>query len=211
TGGSATLFWANTDQSTNSLRNVLDPSVRSNVTFQFSQPLMRGFGLAVNRRNIVVARRNQDISDPAFKQQDITIVNRVENLYWALVSLRANVDSQQEALDLAQRLYEDNKRRVEIGTLAPIEIVRAEAEVAARQEDVTIARTQVLQQEALLKNALSVNGLASPSLLHARIIPTDSIEVPIDETEPPLEKLMETALNERPEIESSIISTGNRD
>ena len=211
TGGSATLFWANTDQSTNSLRNVLDPSVRSNVTFQFSQPLMRGFGLAVNRRNIVVARRNQDISDLAFKQQVITIVNRVENLYWDLVSLRANVNSQQEALDLAQRLYEDNKRRVEIGTLAPIEIVRAEAEVAARQEDVTIAETQVLQQEALLKNALSVNGLASPSLLSARIIPTDSIEVPSNETTPEIEQLMQTALEERPEIESSLISIGNRD
>ncbi|MCB1021242.1 MAG: TolC family protein [Bryobacterales bacterium] len=210
-GATATLLWANTQQNTNSLRNNFNPSLRSNVTLQVSQPLLRGFGLAVNRRNIVVAKRNQQVTDLAFKQQVITVVVRVQQLYWDLVSLRSNVDAARQALDLAGKLYDDNKRRVEIGTLAPIEIVRAEAEAAARQEDLTIAETQLKLQETLIKNAISINGVASPSLIHAEIIPTDRIEVPRDEVLPPVEEMMQTALAERPDIEQAQIRLGNTD
>ena len=211
TGATAALVWANTAQDTNSLRNIFDPSTRSNVTLQILQPLFRGFGLAVNRRNIVVAKRNQQVTDLAFKQQVITVAVRVQQLYWDLVSLRSNVDATQQALSLSRKLYDDNQRRVEIGTLAPIEIVRAEAEVAARQEDLTIAETQVQLQETLLKNAISINGVASPSLIHAEIIPTDRIEVPRNQPLAPVEELMEAALRERPELEQSRIRLGNTD
>jgi outer membrane protein TolC len=89
--------------------------------------------------------------------------------------------------------------------------VRAEAEVAARQEDLTIAETQVKLQETLLKNAISINGVASPSLIHAEIIPTDRIEVPRAETLAPLEELMTSALAARPDIEQARIRLGNTD
>jgi outer membrane protein len=128
-----------------------------------------------------------------------------------LVSLRSNAEAQREALGLAQKLYQDNQRRVEIGTLAPIEIVRAEAEVAAREENLTIAETQVQQQETLLKNALSVTGMASPSLMSSRIIPTDEIEVPRMEDLGPIEDLMQQAITSRPDVEQSRIQLGNRD
>ena len=211
TGATATLVWANTRQDTNSLRNNFNPSLRSNVTLQVRQPLLRGFGLAVNRRNIVVAKRNQQVTDLAFKQQVITVVVRVQQLYWDLVSLRSNVEATEEALGLAGKLYDDNKRRVEIGTLAPIEIVRAEAEVASRQEDLTIAETQVKLQETLLKNAISINGVASPSLIHAELVPTDRIEVPRVEPLAPVEELMAIALAERPDLEQAQIRLGNTD
>lgn len=211
TGATATLSWANTRQATNSRRNNFDPNTRSSVTLAVSQPLLQGFGLAVNRRNIVVAKRNQDISDLAFQDQLITVVVRVQQLYWDLVSLRSNADAQREALGLAQKLYQDNQRRVEIGTLAPIEIVRAEAEVAAREENLTIAETQLRQQETLLKNALSVNGMASPSLMSSRIIPTDTIQVPQFEAIGPIDALMRQAIAKRPDIEQSRIQLGNRD
>ena len=210
-GATAALIWANTRADTNSLRNNFNPSLRSNVTFTMTQPLLRGFGFAVNTRNITVAKRNQEVSDLAFKDQVITIVVRIQQLYWDLVSLRANADAAREALGLSQKLYEDNKRRVEIGTLAPIEIVRAEAEVAARQEDLTIAETQILLQETLLKDAISVNGINSPSLQHVRIIPTDRIEVPPRETPENLDQLMRIALFTRPDIEQSRIQLGNRE
>ena len=210
-GGQATLLWANTRSDTNSVTNNFNPSLRSNVTLTYTQPLMRGFGFAVNTRNITVAKRNQQVSDLAFQEQVITIVVRVQQLYWDLVSLRANADSAREALRLAQKLFEDNRRRVEIGTLAPIEIVRAEAEVAARQEDVTIAETQTLLQETLIKDAISVNGIASPSLQFVRIVPTDTIEVPADEPLQPIDVLMEGALAARPDIEQARIQLGNRD
>ncbi len=210
-GATATLLWANTQQNTNSRRNNFNPSLRSNVTLQVRQPLLRGFGLAVNRRNIVVAKRNQQVTDLAFKQQVITVVVRVQQLYWDLVSLRSNAQATQEALELAETLFQDNKRRVEIGTLAPIEIVRAEAEVAARQEDLTIAETQVRLQETLLKNAISINGVSSPSLIHAEIVPTDRIEVPQSAPLDPVEELMTHALAERPDLEQARIRLGNTD
>ena len=83
-------------------------------------------------------------------------------IYWGLVSLRAQVASQEQNLELAKKLYSDNKRRVEIGTLAPIEIIRAEAEVAARDADLTAAQTEVQLQETLLKDAISVKASAAP-------------------------------------------------
>jgi outer membrane protein TolC len=211
TGTQATLIWANRRQVTNSLTNEFDPSLRSNVTIQIRQPLMQGFGMAVNSRTIRVAKNNREVSDLVFKQQVIETVTRVQNLYWDLVSFRNDVESQQEALRLAQKLYEDNKRRVEVGTLAPIEIVRAEAEVAAREQDLTLAQTRVQLQETTMKNAISKNGLASPSLMEAEIVPTDRIEIPQIEQIQPVQDLMTTALQSRPELTQSRIQLQNRD
>jgi outer membrane protein TolC len=211
TGTQATLTWANRRQETNSLTNEFDPSLRSNLTLQIRQPLMQGFGMAVNSRTIRVANNNREVSDLAFKQQVIETVTRVQSLYWDLVSFRNDVESQQEGLRLAQKLYEDNKRRVEVGTLAPIEIVRAEAEVAAREQDLTLAETRVQLQETLIKNAISKNGLASPSLMEAEIVPTDRIEIPQIEEIQPVQDLMTMALQARPETTQSRIQMQNRD
>jgi outer membrane protein len=211
TGTQATLTWANLDQTTNSVRNNFNPSLRSNVTLQIRQPLVQGFGIALNSRTLRVARNNREVSDLTFKQQVIETVTRVENLYWDLVSFINNANSQREALRLAQKLYEDNKRRVEVGTLAPIEIVRAEAEVAAREQDLTIAETNVQLQETLIKDAISKNGLASPSLQEARIMPTDQIEVPNFDQIQPIQDLMTMALQGRPELAQSRIQLQNRD
>jgi outer membrane protein TolC len=112
---------------------------------------------------------------------------------------------------LAQKLYEDNTRRVEIGTLAAIEVVRAEAEVAAREEEVTIADTRVRLQETLFKNAISVNGMSSPSLVSSRIMPTDTIQVPTGEQLGAAEELMQLALSSRPDIAQTRLQLGNTD
>jgi outer membrane protein TolC len=211
TGTQASLVWANRTQDTNSLTNQFNPSVRSNVTLSVRQPLIQGFGIALNSRNIRVAKNNREVSDLSFELQVIETVNRVQSLYWDLVSFIENVRSQREALGLAQKLYEDNQRRVEVGTLAPIEIVRAEAEVAAREQDLTIALTRVQQQETLIKNAISKNGLASPSLLNAEIVPTDRIEVPNLDQIRPIQDLMNEALQARPELAQSRIQLQNQD
>ncbi len=211
TGTQTTLVWANQRTDVNSLRNNFNPSLRSNVTLRIRQPLMRGFGMAVNSRNIRVAKNNREVSDLAFKQQVIEVVTRVQNLYWDLVSFISDVESQRENLRLAQKLYEDNKRRVEVGTLAPIEIVRAEAEVAAREEGVTVSETRVKLQETQLKNAISKSGLASPSLLDVEIVPTDPIEIPKVQEVQPIQDLMTTALQSRPELAQDRIRLQNRD
>jgi outer membrane protein len=176
---------------------------------QVTQHLMQGFGKAVNNRNIRIAKNNMQISDLSFKAQIINTVVGVSNLYWDTVSFSEDVKVKRQALALSQKLYEDNKKQVEIGTLAPIEIIRAEAEVAARQQDLTISETQLLQQETVLKNALSKTGLASPSLTEARVIPTDHIEMPATEAIQPMQDLVGKAMDSRPEIEQSRINIEN--
>ncbi len=209
TGATAALVWANSRVDTNSIRTNFNPSLVSALTLRLTQPLLRGFGIAVNTRNIKVAKNNHEISNLQFKRQVEEVVYRVAALYWGLVSLRAQVDSQTQNLELARKLYADNKRRVEIGVLAPIEIIRAEAEVAAREADLTTAETEVQLQETLLKDAISVNGIASPTLLHARIRPTEDIVVDLDEQLEPLPVLMEMALSARADMEQNRIRMDN--
>jgi len=121
------------------------------------------------------------------------------------VSFNEDVRVKQQALATSQHLYEDNKKQVEVGTLAPIEIVRAEAEVASREQDLTVSETQALQQETIIKNALSRNGVASPSVAEARIVPTDRMQVPAVEPIQPIQDLAANALRSRPELSQNRI------
>jgi outer membrane protein TolC len=184
----------------------LNPSGSGNMSLQFTQSLLRGFGLAVNNRNIRIAKNDQRVSDLVFEQQVITTVSAIINLYWDLVSFNEDVKVRKQALALAEKLYNDNKKQVEIGTLAPIEIVRAEAEVASRQQDLTVSETSVLQQETIIKNALSRTGTSSPSVAEARIVPTDSLR--LDKAEPvqPLQDLIQLAMDSRPELKQTQIN-----
>src|SRR6202035_3594567 len=133
---------------------------------------------AVNGRNIRVQKNNLKVTDLQFKQQVITTVSAILNLYWDLVSFNEDLQSRQRELETAQRLMEDNKRQVEIGSLAEIEITRAEAQVYTSQQDLLVSQTNMLQQETVLKNALSRNGVASPTLADVHVIPLDTVQVP---------------------------------
>ncbi len=209
TGGSATLSYNNTLANANSPSNNLNPATNSALDLQITQPLLQGFGLALNNRPIKVARNNLRVTDLGFQQQVMNTVAQVVNAYWLLVSFNDNVSVKKQALALSERLYSDNKKQVEIGTLAPIEIVRAEAEVASRQQDLTVAQTNVLQQETLLKNLISRNGIANPTLEDARIVCTDRIRIPDVEPVIPVQDLVAKALDKRPDLAQSRIQIDN--
>ncbi|HOL70543.1 MAG TPA: TolC family protein [Bryobacteraceae bacterium] len=206
TGTSVSLGWNNNNVKTNAFRNDYNPYTNANLELTISQRLLQGFGPAVNSRNIRIAQNNRKVSDLAFKQQVIATVSQVIAGYWDLVTFHENVKVRRQALELSKKLYEDNKKQVEIGTLAPIEIVRAEAEVASNQQALVNAETQLLQQETALKNALSRTGVASPTIAEARIIPTDRITVPEEEQIEPIQDLVAQALENRPELLQSRIS-----
>jgi outer membrane protein len=191
---------------TNNLVNQLGPFTQGAMTLSLSQHLLQGFGLAVNTRNIRIARLNRRVSDLVFEQQVIVTVSAVVNLYWDLVSFNEDLRVKRQSLALAQKLYEDNKKQVEIGTLAKIEVARAEAEMASREQDQTVSETNVLQQEAVLKNALTRSGAATPLVYSARITPTDSLRLNLDDPIPPLPELMDTALENRPELKQTRLS-----
>ncbi len=202
-GTSFSLGWSNSNVKTNAFRNDYNPYTNANLDLTINQRLLQGFGLAVNNRNIRIAKNSRQVSDLVFRQQVIATVSQVIAGYWDLVSYNENVKVKQQALALSQKLYDDNKKQVEIGTLAPIEIVRAEAEVASNQQQLVNAETQLLQQETSLKNALSRTGVASPSISEARIIPTDRISVPEQEQIEPVQDLVSRALESRPELAQS--------
>ncbi|MDP2996199.1 MAG: TolC family protein [Bryobacterales bacterium] len=200
TGATTTLGMTNRNTLSSSGRSDFNPSTTGALSLNISQPLLQGFGRALNSRLIRIAKNNLGVSDLVFRLQVITTVSSVVSQYWNLVSYNEDVKVRRQALTLAEKLYSDNKKQVEIGTLAPIAIVQAEAEVAARQQDVVVSETQVLQQETILKNALSRTGVASPALAEARIVPTDRIRVPELERIEPIQDLIARALDNRPEL-----------
>lgn len=205
-GTTTSLGFNNQLLSQNSGRNDFNPSRSVGLSMQIQQRLLQGFGFAVNNRNIRISRNNLKVSELGFQQQVITTISNVIGLYWDLVSANEDVIVKRKALELNQKLYDDNKKQVEIGTLAPIEIIRAEAEVARSQQDLTVSETNLLQQETVLKNALSRTGVASPGLGEARIVPTDKIQMPENETVEPIQDLVGRAVANRPELEQARIN-----
>ncbi len=144
------------------LYQQFNPYSSGSVSLTVTQPLLQGFGLAANTRYIRVAKNSLRISDLTFKQSVMYTVSQVAAGYWDLVSYVENVKVKQEALTVAQKLYEDNKKQVEIGTLAPIEVVSAEAEVASNQQQLVNAQTQLLQQETTAQERAQQDGYHQP-------------------------------------------------
>jgi len=206
TGTSAQLTFVSSRSSVNSPANVLSPYTQGDLELYVSQNLLQGWGLAVNNRYIRVAKNNMKVTDLQFKQQVVTTVSAILNLYWDLVSFNQDLRIKQQALETAQKFYEDNQKQAELGTLPGIEVTRAAAQVSASKEDLLIAQTNVAQQETVLKNALSRTGIASAWLDDVHIVILDSITVPETENLKPTAGLVEEALKSRPEIEKTRIN-----
>jgi outer membrane protein TolC len=206
TGTTGTLTFNNSSIQQNALTNNFNPYTTSTMDLLVTQHLLQGFGLALNNREIRVARNNLNASRLDFEAQVMNTVAAVINLYWDLVSFNEQVKTARSALAAAQKLYDDNRKQVAVGFLAPIAVVQAEAEVANRQQDVTVAETNVLEQETILKNALSKNGTASPSLADAHVTATDQIHVPDTLAVRPVQDLIETAMENRPDLRTSRIN-----
>jgi outer membrane protein len=209
TGATAVLSFNNLNQELNSFRNTINPAITSSLDLTVTQPLLQGFGLATNNRTIRVAKNNIKAADLVFRQQLINAVGNIVQLYWTLVAANLNVDVKAQAVAVSQKLYEDNQKQVEVGTLAPIEIARAEAQVAADQQALVTAQSTVLQFEAVLKSALSRDGLASPRVSEARIVATDPIRIPEVEPIEPIQDLMARALDNRPDLAQSRVQIEN--
>jgi len=196
-------------QSTTSLSNVFNPAVSSNFLIGFNQPLLNGFGYRANSKFIRISKNNSMIADSVFRQQVIVAVTQILNLYYDLVSFRDNVRVAERSLALAQKTLSDNKRQVEIGTLAPIEVVRAESEVAARQQDLIFAQTNLQKQQTLLKTALAKQ--VDKDVAEAEIEPTEALPEPKPEDIPPLDEALRIASQNRPELEQADLNLRNQE
>ncbi len=208
-GTALSVGFNNNRVTTNNPFTTFSPTLNSNFRFTLTQPLLSGFGLGPNTRFIKISRNNREISDVAFRLQVITTVNQIQNIYWDLVNAYENVKVQQEALAVAQKTLSDNKKQVEIGTLAPIEIVRAQSGVATNEQSLIVAQTTLQLEELLTKNALT-RTLVDPALADAEVIPTDTIAIPDKEPVVPTEDLVSEALAHRAELAESRIDLTNR-
>ena len=186
-----------------------DPFRSPNVVATVMQPLLRGFGVDVNRRYIRIAQNNLKVSRLVFRQQLSDLIFGVSRLYYDLVSLNEDAKVKQETLASARQLYEDDKSQVEVGTLAPLELTRAQALVSSSELDLTRAQGLVVQQEAVLKSALSRTGTADAVISGVRIVPTDTITVPESDNSPALPELIEQGLANRADLAQAAIQVKN--
>ena len=207
TGTNLTVNWNNT-RSSSSAANFFNPVVSSTLSVSFSQPLLNGFGLSVTTRNIRIAKNNRKIADLAFTQQAITTVTNTINAYWELVFARENVQVQQQAVTVAQKLYEDNKKQLEIGSMAPLDVTRAESELATDRQNLIVAQTVQLLDEQTLKNAISKDPSA-PNLVNVEIITTDRPKQPAPIEAPSFEESVKEAFAKRPDLQEEIINLKN--
>ena len=208
-GTQISVNFDNTRFNSNATNYTYDPTYSSSLGITVTQPLLRGFGMSLNRRFIRIAKNGERIADLVFQQQVIETVAGVARLYTDLVSLNEDVRVKQEALRLAQRLYDDNKTKVDQGSLAPIEVTRAQAQVAASQQALVEAQGLVRQQELIVMTAITRKGLANPLLREAHVIPTDLVSVPDQETTEPIEELTAQALKNRPDLSQAGIQVEN--
>ena len=205
-GAAFSLNYSSQRASVNVPTTLLNPLTQGSLNLNISQNLLQGFGASVNNRYIRIARNNSRYSELQLKQQVTTTVSAVLNLYWDLVAFNEDLRLKRLALDAARQLYEDNKKELAAGAIAAIEVTRAQAEIPARSEDVLIAETNLLQQEIVLKNALSRRGMEDPALEDAHIVTLDPIQVPEQEGLPPLKDLVTQALAARPDLEQNRIN-----
>ena len=193
----------------NATTALFNPYDSGSLGLTITQPLLNGFGVATNQRAYHKAKNNLKANDLQFKNQVITTVASVVSLYWDLVTFDNDLKIKQQTLDLDSKLYEDNKRRAELGAIAPIDIIQAEADMKAAEQDVIAQESQVLQQEMILKNYLTRGGMEVPAVAAARIVPTDHIEAPAQEPVIPVQDLEAEALLNRPEVEQNNITLEN--
>jgi len=209
-GTNMSVGFTNTRTTTNDSFTTLSPQLNSGFQFKLTQHLLQGFGFAPNTRFIQIAKNDRAISDAAFRQQIITTVDQIENIYWDLVYAYENVRVIQESVAFADRTLSDTKKQVDIGTLAPIQVVQAQATVASNQQQLTIAKTNLELQQLLMKNALS-RTLVDPRLADAEVVPTSTMLLSTEQAAVPTEELIKDALAHRAELAQAHINLTNQE
>jgi len=204
-GTNMSIGFNNTRTTSSNPTSFLSPSLNSGFQFKLTQHLLQGFGFSANNRFIRIAKNNRELSDVAFRLQIITSVNQIQTMYWDLVYAYENVRVQNESLAFAQKTLSDTKKQVEIGSLAPIEVVRAQSTVAQDRQTLTVALTNLQLEQLLMKNALS-RTLRDQTLAGAEVIPTSTMELPESEQIQPTQDLVGEALRHRADLVESRIT-----
>ena len=211
TGTQLQVAFNNNRVTTNGIFNAYSPQLESTFRATVTQHLLYGFGPGINGRFILEAKNDRRITDSGFRLQILYTINQIENIYWVLVSYYEDVQAKQRALEQSTRLASDNRKQLQIGTLAPLDVLNADNQVSTDTQALITSQTNLEYQQLIMKQAISRN-LSDPALSGAPVIPTDRVsllEMPEERT--PVEELVQKAYANRPEIEQNILSLRNNE
>jgi outer membrane protein TolC len=209
TGTSISFQFSNSRQSTNSPFLFLSPAASGMFRFTIQQEILAGFGFGPNLRYLRIARNNKKISDIAFKDQVIATVTQIENIYWDLVSAYEQTQVNEQSSAFAQQTLENARKQLKLESIPEIDVMRAEAELSRRDQDLTVARTSLQLQETLMKNAVTKN-LSDPLLEAMPVIPTDRMQPNQVQAASEIQELIAQALQHRPELAETDVDLLNR-
>jgi outer membrane protein TolC len=208
TGTSISFEFDNSRQTTNSVNTTLSPGLSSFYRVTMRQELLAGFGFGPNLRFLRIANNNKKISDIAFRDQVTATVTQIENIYWDLVSAYQQARVNEQSLAFANQTLDNARKQLKLEAIPEMDVLKAEAEASKRDQDLTVARTNLQLQESLMKNALT-KTLDDPALEEIPVVPTDQIQADTDTSEPILD-LIGRALRNRPELLETDIDLDNR-
>src|SRR5215210_4293249 len=198
-GGNYRLDFSSVRFTTNNQFTALNPQYPTALTFSYTQPLLRGLKIDNSRRQIEIARKNLSLTDAQFRQRAIDTITNVQRAYWDLVFALRSLQVQRDAVSVARTQLEHNKRLVEQGSLAPIDVVAAEAQISTYEQRVFGALEEVSRTENNLKNLIAKNKNAG--LWGESIVPTDPVDLAVPEISLP--DALKTAMENRPELQQS--------
>jgi outer membrane protein TolC len=211
TGTQLTVGFNNTRVTTNNGFSNYSPSLTTSFRATATQHLLQGFGTGVNGRFILQAKNDRRITDSSFRQQLLYTVNQVENIYWALVSAYEDLQAKERALAQSTQLTADNRRQLEIGTLAPLDVVNSDSAVATDKQALVASQTNLEYQQLLMKQAIARN-LNDPQLSAAPVVPTDRVGLDrLPEEDMSVEDLVKMADENNPQIEQAVLNMKNNE
>ena len=198
-GGTYSVGWDTARSTTNNFFTNFNPQLRSSLSLNYTQPLLRGFSIDTVRQQLQISQKNREIADVALRQALATTSRTVRNTYWDLAFAIASLQVQRQSLDLAQESLRNTRARIEIGTTPPIDVVQAEAEVAQRQEAVILAEAQIAAAEDTLRSLIFEPSM--PDFWNVRIEPTDL--PPFEPTVVNVDAAVRNALDRRTDLDQS--------
>jgi len=210
-GTAFSVSFNNQRQTTNGSQQAFNPVLTSNFRATVRQHLLQGLGRSLNLRFLRTAQNNKKITEEGFRQQVISTVSQIENIYWDLVNAYGSYKVNERSLSLAQKTLSDNQKQVEIGTMAPLDVVRAQSSVAAAEQALIASRTNLQLQQLTIKNALTRSLPNDSPVVQADVIPTDTVVVPEQESLPPVQQLVQMALDNRPDYRQQKITLKNNE
>jgi len=194
---------------TDSPFNVYSPELSSVFKATVTQQLLQGAGIWVNKRFMYQAINDRRIADSTFRQQILYTVNQVETIYWGLVQAYEDVQAKESALNQSSKLLADNRKQLQIGTMAPLDVVNAESTVATDKQALISSQNALNYQQQIIKQAIARN-LNDPALSAAPVIPTDRVTLEeLPEESKTVEQLVQTAFEQRPELEQAVLTLRN--